>query len=47
MGSAADTMAWLAEGYLAGDPVRYPLFVAAMFVTMPFQLIAVLLGQPF
>lgn len=28
-------------------PCDTPLFVAAMFVTIPFQLIAVLLGQPF
>lgn len=47
MGSAADVMTWLAEGYLAGDPIRYPLFVGSMFLAIPFQLIAVLLGQPF
>ncbi|AGT90396.1 hypothetical protein ACH49M_00085 [Rhodococcus qingshengii] len=46
MGSA-DVMAWLAEGYLAGDPIRYPLYVGSMFLAMPFQLIGVILGHPF
>ncbi|XGU21957.1 hypothetical protein ACETU7_26570 [Rhodococcus sp. 3Y1] len=45
MGSA-DVMAWLAEGYLAGDPIRYPLYVGSMFLAMPFQLIGVILGHP-
>ena len=44
MGSA-DVMAWLAEGYLAGDPIRYPLYVGSMFLAMPFQLIGVILGH--
>ena len=37
----------VAEGYLAGDPIRYPLYVGSMFLAMPFQLIGVILGHPF
>ncbi|SDC98390.1 hypothetical protein [Rhodococcus tukisamuensis] len=47
MGSAVDALEWIREGYLAGDPLRSALFVGAAFVTMPLQLIATLLGQPF
>ncbi|EME23054.1 hypothetical protein [Rhodococcus triatomae] len=47
MGSAADALEWIREGYLAGDPVASALFVGASFITMPLQLIAVLFGQPF
>ncbi|MDH6279927.1 hypothetical protein M2284_003667 [Rhodococcus sp. LBL1] len=47
MGSAADAFGWVRDGYLAGDPLRSALFVGAAFVTMPLQLIAVMLGQPF
>ncbi|MGV9668458.1 hypothetical protein [Nocardia niigatensis] len=38
MGST-DLMRWLSEGYLSGDPIRYPLYVAMMFLSMPFQLL--------
>ncbi|MFC9789459.1 hypothetical protein [Rhodococcus sp. NPDC127528] len=47
MGSAVDVLEWIREGYLAGDPVRSALFVGASFVTMPLQLLATMLGQPF
>lgn len=47
MGSAADLMSWLAEGYLEGDPIRYPLYVGSMFLAMPLQLLGVILGHPF
>ncbi|MGV9666105.1 hypothetical protein ACWDUL_29905 [Nocardia niigatensis] len=46
MGSA-DLMSWLAEGYLNGDPIRYPLYVGLMFLSMPLQLLSTLSGQPF
>lgn len=47
MGSAADITSWLAEGYLAGDPIRYPLYVGSMFLAMPLQLLGVVMGNPF
>ncbi|MGW4245549.1 hypothetical protein [Nocardia sp. NPDC004722] len=38
MGSAEATT-WLRDGYLSGDPLRSSLFVALMFLSMPFQLL--------
>lgn len=41
MGSA-EIVQWISEGYLAGDPLRSALFVGAAFLSMPFQLLAML-----
>ncbi len=46
MGSV-DVLEWIREGYLAGDPVRSAIFVGSMYLTMPLQLLAVILGRPF
>lgn len=42
--SSAEFMEWLGDGYLEGDPVRYPLFVASMFAAMPLGIIKMLTG---
>lgn len=47
MGSAADAMQWIVDGYLAGDPLRSALFVGASFITMPLHLLEVIMGRPF
>lgn len=47
MGSAADALGWISDGYLEGDPLRSALFVGSAFVTMPLQLLATMLGRPF
>ncbi|MFX1757731.1 Uncharacterised protein [Rhodococcus gordoniae] len=46
MGSV-DVLEWIREGYLAGDPLRSALFVGSAFLTMPLQLLEVILGRPF
>ncbi|MBM4511688.1 hypothetical protein GS425_16995 [Rhodococcus hoagii] len=35
------------RGYLAGDPIRYPLYVGSMFLAMPLQLLVLITGHPF
>ncbi|MEV0710774.1 MULTISPECIES: hypothetical protein [Nocardia] len=45
--SYPDLMNWLVEGYLNGDPIRYPIFVTMMFLGMPLQLLSTLSGAPF
>ncbi|MCD2112662.1 MULTISPECIES: hypothetical protein [Rhodococcus] len=46
MGSV-DILEWISEGYLAGDPLRSALFVGSAFLTMPLQLLEVIMGRPF
>lgn len=46
MGSV-EIVEWLGDGYLEGDPLRSALFTGLAFLTMPLQLIAVILGRPF
>lgn len=44
MGST-DIINTLAEGYLAGDAILGPIYVAFMYAMMPFQLLGMVLGS--